>query len=88
MLDQNTALFQSKIETLTSYQMNFIRALCDGIQGDFGSKAIIDKYKLGTKSNITRLKNSLEEKELIETTKGITTLTDPVFKLWFISEYM
>lgn len=85
---QNSALFQTRIETLTSYQMNFIRALCEGVHSDFGSKAIIDKYRLGSKSNITRMKTSLEEKELVETNKGITILTDPVFEQWFRQEIL
>lgn len=88
LLHQNSALFQSRIETLTSFQMNFLRALCDGIHSDFGSQRIIDAYRLGTKSNITRLKSSLEDKELIETSKGATTIADPVFLLWFKREYM
>ena len=88
LLHQNSALFQSRIETLTSFQMSFLRALCDGIHSDFGSKRIIDTYRLGTKSNITRLKSSLEDKELIETSKGATTIADPVFLLWFKREYM
>ncbi len=88
LLHQNSALFQSRIETLTSFQMSFLRALCDGIHSDFGSKRIIDAYRLGTKSNITRLKSSLEDKELIETSKGATTIADPVFLLWFKREYM
>lgn len=87
LLHQNSALFQSRIETLTSFQMNFLRALCDGIHSDFGSKRITDAYRLGTKSNITRLKSSLEDKELIETSKGATTIADPVFLLWFKREY-
>jgi hypothetical protein len=68
--------------------MNFLRALCDGIHSDFGSKRIIDTYRIGTKSNIARLKSSLEDKELIETSKGVTTIADPVFLLWFQREYM
>lgn len=87
LLRQNSALFQSKIETLTSYQMNFIKAICNGVHSDFGSKQIIDTYRLGTKSNIARLKTSLEDKELVETSKGITTITDPIFELWFKQEY-
>jgi hypothetical protein len=85
---QNSALFQSRIETLTSYQMNFIKAICDGVHSDFGSKAIIDKYHLGTKSNISRLKMSLEDKEIVETSKKTTIITDPVFEMWFKHEYM
>jgi hypothetical protein len=68
--------------------MNFLRALCDGIHSDFGGKRIMDSYRLGSKSNITRLKSSLEDKELIETSKGATIISDPVFLLWFQREYM
>lgn len=88
LLLQNSAYFQNQIATLTSYQMNLIRAICDGVTSDFGSKAIIGKYNLGTKSNISRLKNTLEDKELIETTHGKTILSDPVFKVWFQREYL
>lgn len=83
LLQNNTAFFQSQIATLTTYQMNMLRAVCDGVTSDFGSKKIIDRYNLGTKSNITRLKNTLEDKELIETSNGNTNICDPVFKLWF-----
>lgn len=87
LLDQNSALFQIKIETLTSYQMNFIRAICDGVHSDFGGKRVIDSYRLGTKSNISRLKASLEDKELIETSRGQTIITDPIFEMWFRREF-
>ena len=88
MLRQNSALFECRIEPLTSYQMNFIKAICSGVHSDFSSKRITDKYSLGTKSNIARLKKSLEDKELIENGKGITVLADPVFEMWFKREYM
>ena len=68
--------------------MNFIKAICSGVHSDFSSKRITDKYSLGTKSNIARLKKSLEDKELIENEKGITVLADPVFEMWFKREYM
>lgn len=88
LLHQNSAFFQNQIESLTGYQLNFIRALCQGVHSDFASKSIIEKYNLGSKSNIARLKASLEDKELVETTKGVTTLCDPVFALWFQRTYM
>lgn len=88
LLQNNTAFFQSQIATLTTYQMNMLRAVCDGVTSDFGSKKIIDRYNLGSKSNITRLKNTLEDKELIETNNGNTTICDPVFKLWFRQSMM
>lgn len=88
LLHQNSAYFQNQIASLTTYQMNFIRAICDGVHTDFGGKDIIKKYNLGTKSNINRIKNTLEDKEIIDNTKEGTILADPVFELWFRSEYM
>lgn len=88
LLRQNSAYFQSQIATLTTYQMNLIRAICNDVTSDFGSKKVSDKYNLGSKSNIGRLKTSLEDKELIETDRGKITLCDPVFKMWFRQEYM
>ena len=88
LLRQNSALFQSKMEPLTAYQLNFLRAICNGVHSDYGSKQISSAYNIGTKSNITRLKTALEDKELIETVKGQTYISDPVFEQWLKREYM
>lgn len=88
LLNQNAAFFQNQIVSLTAYQMNMIRAICDGVHTDFGSKKIVDKYRLGSKSNIVRLKKTLEDKELIELQNGNAVICDPVFELWFKREYM
>lgn len=40
-----------QIEGLTTYQMNFIRAICSGIHTGFGTQATIKNFNLGTKSN-------------------------------------
>lgn len=82
MLAQCSGLFEQHIQGLTSYQLNFIRAVCDGVHEDFGSKAILDEYNLGTKSNILRIKTALLDRELIEITNNGVFLEDPVFKLW------
>lgn len=85
---QSSALFMQQIEGLTSYQMNFIRAICSGIHTGFGTQATIKNFNLGTKSNLTRIKTSLTEKEIIETVNGQVYLADPVFELWFRKTYL
>ena len=53
-----------------------------GVDAGFGDAAVRDKYNLGSPSNITRLKKSMIDKELVElTAKGIV-LGDPVLKRW------
>lgn len=86
LLDQNNILFQSETEHLSAYQMNFLKALIDGVHSKFSSKEIIQKYNLGTSANIVRLKSALLQKELIDTDGKETVLADPVFGLWFKRE--
>ena len=52
------------------------------------SKSVLETHQLGSKSNISRLKKTLEEKEIIETEGELVTLADPVFTIWFKKEYM
>ena len=83
LLAQCSALFEEQLKGLTGYQLNFIRALCDGISSDFGSKAILESYNLGSKSNISRIKTALQDKEMIDFDKNTVYLEDPVFKIWY-----
>ncbi|MBQ0022474.1 MAG: hypothetical protein KBT29_04460, partial [Prevotellaceae bacterium] len=76
-------LFTSQIEGLTTYQMNFLRAVCAGHHSDFTSKALSSLYDLGAKSNVSRIKNALIDKELIDTSNNKVVIADPVFRLWF-----
>ena len=82
LLAQCSSLFEEQIKGLTGYQMNFIRALCDGVTSEFASKAILESYNLGSKSNISRIKTVLQDKEIIDFDKDKVYLEDPIFKIW------
>ena len=83
LLAQCSALFEEQLKGLTGYQLNFLRALSDGVTTDFASKSILETYLLGSKSNISRIKSSLQDKEMIDFNKDAAYLEDPVFKIWF-----
>lgn len=87
LLAQCSGLFEEQLQGLTSYQLNFIRAICNGVHTDFGSKAILEEYNLGSKSNISRIKTALRDRELIEINKDGIYLEDPVFQMWFKCEF-
>lgn len=87
LLNQNSLLFLHQIENLTAYQMNFLKAVAKGVHKDFTSKEILSTYDLGAKSNVSRIKTVLTQKELIEQTPDGIVLTDPVFQLWFTKEW-
>ena len=82
LINVNESLFLQQIAPLTNYQINFLRALADGVTIGFGEKNIRENYSLGAPSNIKRLKDSLENRELISVEGKTVTLTDPVFLLW------
>lgn len=83
LMAQCSGLFEQQMQGLTSYQLNFIRAICCGVHTDFGSKAVLEEYNLGSKSNVSRIKSALQDRELIEINKDGIFLEDPVFLLWF-----
>lgn len=83
LINQNVNLFIRDTEDLTLYQTNFMKALCDGIEKGFNSKDIINKYNLGSSANVTRAKQSLEQKEIIDITGKKITILDPVYRIWF-----
>ena len=78
LLAQCSPLFIQQIQGLTTYQMNLIRCLCQGVRKDFTSKDVLETYQLGSKSNISRLKKTLVEKEIIEEEGDTITLADPI----------
>ena len=87
-INQNITLFQEQIKDLSSYQMNFLRAICQGIHSGFTSKDILERFSLGAKSNVNRLHTSLIEKELIESIDQKLYIMDPVFETWFCKNFI
>jgi AAA+ ATPase superfamily predicted ATPase len=82
LIDQNIPLFEKQTENLSAYQMNFLRALVDGVHGEFATGEILQKYRLSSSANVSVVKRALTRKELIETQGRHVYLADPVMKLW------
>ncbi|MGN0222142.1 MAG: ATP-binding protein [Prevotella sp.] len=83
LLDACEPLFIQQTEELSSYQMNFLKAMTDGVNTGFTQSAILKKYHLGTAANITRLKKSLTEKDLITAVAAKRMeISDPILALW------
>lgn len=88
LLQQCNSLFVQQTESLTTYQLNFIRLLCKGVHSGFTTQNIADTYPLGSKSNVDRIKKALEDREIITIKKDGVFLSDYVFELWFKREMM
>lgn len=86
LLNQNSILFSREIENLSNPQISFLRALANG-ETKFHSNKIIAKYNLGSSSNVSRIKEALEKKEIIDPLAPTLEFLDPVFELWMKHRY-
>lgn len=83
LLDACEPLFIQQTESLSAYQMNFLHLLADGIHSGFTRTSVLGSYRLGTAANITRIKKSLMEKELITISGPMAyEISDPILSLW------
>jgi len=83
--NQLSLLFTGLAETLTATQINFLRALLEGVTS-FGQENL-QKYNLGTSANILKIKDALLNKEIIDITTKQIDIQDPIFALWLKEDY-
>lgn len=82
LLAQCTPLFMEQTSSFTSCQMNFLKAIANGVHKEFTSKEVLSLYNIGSKSNIQKLKTFMLDKDFVsETAEGIF-ISDPVMLLW------
>ena len=82
LLEQNKVFFQREVEQLSELQLNFLRALANGITTGFSRKDIIKKYRLESSANVQSIKKSLLKKDLIDIDGQEISFNDSLFKLW------
>jgi hypothetical protein len=87
LLTQHAILFQREVDNLTNPQLNFLKALCDGVT-QFSSVKTLQQFRLGSSGNVNRIKESLLNKEIIDISGTSIEFLDPLFKLWFSTIYM
>jgi len=84
--NQLSLLFVSHIETLTSTQINFLKAVLDG-ETAFTSQENLKRYRLGSSANLKKIKNALISREIIDIPAKKVEILDPVFKLWLTEDF-
>jgi len=78
--------FYRIVESLTPKQLSFLKALIEGNQKLY-SKATLNEYQLGSTSNIARIKQSLEKREILGTVNRDNIFIDPIFREWLRRRY-
>ena len=82
LLEQNKVFFQREVEQLSEHQLNFLRALANGITNGFSRKDVIKKYRLESSANVQSVKKALLKKDLIDVDGQEISFNDSLFKLW------
>jgi AAA+ ATPase superfamily predicted ATPase len=84
--NQLSLLFIGQIETMTSTQINFLKAVLDG-ETAFTSQENLQKYRLGASANIKKIKNALISREIIDISAQKVSILDPIFELWLKKDF-
>jgi len=79
--DQLSLLFQNLTDSLSPTQLNFLKALSDN-QTQMTSKTVIDTYRLGTPGNVKKIKEALENREIIDLSGKTISFLDPLYEAW------
>lgn len=82
LLEQNKVFFQREVEQLSGHQLNFLRALANGVTTGFSRKEVLKKYRLESSANVQSVKKALLKKDLIDVDGQEITFNDSLFKLW------
>jgi AAA+ ATPase superfamily predicted ATPase len=84
--NQLSLLFVGQVETMTSTQLNFLKAVIDG-ETAFSSQENLKKYRLGSSANLKNIKNALISREIIDISAQKVDILDPIFKLWLQEDF-
>jgi len=79
-------LFQAITDDLSNTQVNFLKALLEGVT-QLSASETLKTYNLGTSANVLRVKSSLENKEIIDLYGGKISFMDPMYKCWLKTVY-
>jgi hypothetical protein len=79
-------LYQTNTDGLSNTQINFLEAALKETK-ELSSKETIKTYKLGTSANVSRIKQALINKEVVEINGNQVEFLDPLYKSWLIKHY-
>lgn len=87
LINNNRPRFMQIMLDLTPNQINFLKAVLDGVQR-FSSQEVLDTYHLNSSANVFRLKDAMKKKEIVSFDKDdCARILDPLFEYWLRNFY-
>jgi len=87
LLNQNAILYYKETEDFSSTQLNFLKAVAGNAE-ELSSKETISRFHLGTSANVSKIKETLQTREVIDIQMGKVEFIDPAYELWFRKNIM
>ena len=86
LTDQLSLLFTGLVESMTRRQLSFLEAVLDGHRA-LSAQSTLRAYDLGTSANVSRIKDTLIAREIIDVGDNGVEFLDPVFRHWLRTVY-
>jgi len=86
LLTDHLNIFLKQTESLTKYQVNYIKAFIAG-EKKFTSQRVLGDYDLGSPGNIKRIETSMYDSEIIDFYPSVPEFFDPYFEPLFIKTF-
>jgi AAA+ ATPase superfamily predicted ATPase len=87
LINANTPFYQKEIETLSSTQVNLLKAVVHG-ENRFTSVDVMAEHRLGTPRNVSKNKTLLINNDIIQANEKRFEFVDPAFELWFRHNFL
>lgn len=86
LVEQLSLLFVTITETLTTQQLNYLKALIAG-EKSISSTEVMHRYRISSTVSISRSKAALIKNDILDNRAGDISFQDPIYAYWLKSEY-
>ena len=86
LVEQLSLLFVTITETLTTQQLNYLKALIAGEKA-ISSTDVMHRYQISSTTSIARSKAALIKNDVLDNKAGEISFQDPIYAYWLKTEY-
>ena len=86
LVEQLSLLFVTITETLTTQQLNYLKALIAGEKA-ISSTQVMHRYQISSTTSISRSKAALIKNDILDNKAGEISFQDPIYAYWLKTEY-
>ena len=86
IVEQLSLLFITITETLTTQQLNYLKALISG-EKSISSTKVMHRYQITSTTSISRSKAALIKNDILDSIAGKVSFQDPIYAYWLKTVY-